>query len=202
MEQTEESKPEKSQKVWPEPKLNHEQRMFMLKMGSEGYTAGEIAKQIKAEFNIDITMGSIRVGLRSKKWQPFVERFREEYLVKVKSVPIANKRIRIDDLEKNRLKLVKMVDDNPAKTKSDRAELLMIIRRLNETICVAREEMENKPNMIQQISLSSYSNMSDEELQRRKEVLIAKATDTQPRRDFGIGDVGEGASFEDFSEPA
>lgn len=174
-------------------KLNHEQTLFMLRLFAEGCTQGEVAKEVFDQYGIECHPKSLWQKSKSKKWQPYYDRFREDYLARVKAVPIAHKRIRIDDLEKSRQKLLEMIDKGNIDSKQSRNEMLMIIRRLNETICVAREEMENKPQMIQQVSVGAFSSLSDEELQKRKEMLIAKATGTHQARDIGVGESDEGA---------
>ena len=180
--------------------LNLEQRTFALRLYAEGLTAGEVVREIKSTYDIDYAEASLKSTVKSKKWQATIERFREEYMSKVKSVPIANKRVRIDDLEGVRNKILKCIKDNPLKTKSDKAEFLMMTRRLNETLCVGREEMEAKPFMVQQLSIGAFSSMSDKEIQERKEVLIAKATGTYEGRSNRAGNVDEGEEFSDIEE--
>ena len=108
-----------------------------------------------------------------------VARFREEFLSAVKEVPIANKRVRMDALEATRLALTGMMEKlvSPSEggmSSEERHEMLMCMRRMNETLCVAREEMEAKPLLIQQFNVSQYSGMSDEEVALRRVELVEK----------------------------
>ena len=183
-----------------EDKLPTEAFVMLCRMHVDGHNSREICDAIKREYNIDYSQGSVSYRLRAKRAQPYLERFREEYLTKVKQVPIAHKRIRIDDLEKTRIKLGRLIDKMPVQTKLQRDELLRAMRLLNETLCVAREEMEKKPEMVQQISLSSFSNLTDQELQKRKEALIAKETGVRPRGDDGIRDPGERETLPDLAQ--
>ena len=181
-------------------RLNDEQRMFVYRCIAEYLLPMDIQRMVKENYGVEVTTATIWAVSRAQKAKPHIEKFREEYMQKIKSVPIANKRIRLDDLEKTRVKLAEMIESNPLKTKSDKAEFLMCTRRLNETVCVAREEMERKPLMVQQLSFSDYSSLTDEELQQRKRDIIEK--EIRQGRTGGVGEVGAGVQGEDTGESA
>lgn len=149
--------------------------------------------------NIDIQ--KLANMLLRKDYQVFIERARDKYLSEVKLVAIANKRIRLDDLQVMRDKLFDMTVSLDATLKEDREEILDIYRRINEVLAIAREEMEGKSHTFQQINITEVSSWTDEELQRRKAVLIAKATGTYNERDFGIGEDSEGGAAETDAPP-
>ena len=180
-------------------KLNDEQRMFVYRCHAEYLMPLDIKRMLTENYGVVITTATIGTICRANKAKAHIEKFREEYMQKIKSVPIANKRIRLDDIEKTRVKLVELINSNPLKTKGDKAEFLMCSRRLNETVCVAREEMERKPLMVQQLSLSDYSSLTDEELQQRKRDIIEK--EFRQGRISGVGEAGTGVQGEDTGEP-
>ena len=180
-------------------KLNDEQRMFVYRCFAEYMSSTDIKRLLMENYKIELNIDTIMTIGRANKAKAHIEKFREEYMQKIKSVPIANKRIRLDDLEKTRIKLAEMIEGNPLKTKSDKAEFLMCTRRLNETVCVAREEMERKPLMVQQMSFSDYSSLTDEELQQRKRDIIEK--EFRSGRAGGAGETGAGVQGEDTIEP-
>ena len=104
----------------------------------------------------------------------YINKFRDEFLMKIKEVPIANKRVRLEMLQKTideNEELREVVDKS---TVTGRKELSLIHRRNNETLCVAREEIEGKPAVMQQFNFSLYGNLTDEELQKRKDEIINK----------------------------
>ena len=181
-------------------KMTRDQRVLIYRLHAEGFSEDQIQEEMKVNQGIDIPGTTLHLAIAAKKARPYIEKFKEDYLAKVKAVPIANKRIRLDDLETTRLKLQKMIEKTPIETKQQRAELLMMMRRLNETICVARDEMENKPMMIQQVSVSELRDFSDEALQKRKDELIGKELGTFKGRDFGIGADTEGNGLQDKPE--
>jgi hypothetical protein len=154
-------------------KLDNDQRMFALRMYGEGMDSGEIRKEIKDRFDISITTSAILQTCRAKCNQPFVANFREAYMARIREVPIANKRIRLDDMEKLRKKLMSLIDSNPLKTKSDKSEFIAVSGRLNQIEAEAREEMERKPHFFQNVVVG-MGDMSDEALHKRKQEIIRK----------------------------
>ena len=155
-----------------EQKLDHNQRMFVLRMHAEGYGSTEIKNEIKSKYGITMAVNSISDTCHAKKHEPYVEQFKEQYLTEIKQVPIANKRIRLDDKEKVRLKLMKMIDENPLNTKSQKEEFLKTVGKLNLIHAETREEMEKKPQFIANVAMGNTGSMTDEELHARKDKLF------------------------------
>ncbi len=96
-----------------ERKLSDEQRILVFKMYAEGVMPTEMSKWIKENWAIDYQPDSIASVVRTDRAQPYLKKFKEQYLARVKEVPIANKRIRVDDLELVRLKTIKLLKENP-----------------------------------------------------------------------------------------
>jgi len=155
-------------------KLNQDQRITVLRMFGEGMDSGAIKREVGGRFGITISATAILQTCRAKKNQSFVNSFRETYLAKVRDVPIANKRIRMDDLEKERVRLNKMIESNPLKSKSEKLEYLRVASELRRMIDTAREEMEKKPHLIQQ-AVMNFAELSDEQLHARKDELLREA---------------------------
>ena len=154
--------------------LSETQRQMVYRLYAEWRSPVKIRDNMKSKYGVEISETSISSICRTDSAESHVNRYRELFLAKIKEVPIANKRIRLDELEQSRQLLLDMVEKLDINDKNDRVELSMLIRRMNETLCVAREEMEAKPLLMQQINISQFSGMSDEELERKKEELIMK----------------------------
>ena len=179
-----------------------EEHLFILKMYAEGSKPDEIIGAYKTNFGHKILPSTVKDVCLLKDNKIFIERFKEKYLAEVKAVPIANKRIRFNDLQKMRDTLFAMADSLTIKKRSDRKELMLIFRRVNEVMAIAREEMERRGNVLNQINITELTSLSDEELQKRKEILIAKATGTYNERDFRFGEDTEGAEPATVTEPS
>ena len=167
-------------------------KMFILQLHGEGAAFERIRQEAEAKFEEKFTPSRVKVICLAPENQVFVERFRDKYLAEVKSVPIANKRIRLDDFQRMRNKLFDMADTVDVYAKDGKNEILKIFQRINDILSAVRDEMEGKPWLLQQINITELSNLTDDELQKRKEVIIAKATGTYQERYFGIGEASEG----------
>ena len=187
--------------------LGQEERMFVLKLWAEGWSAIEIGRELQEQYNIKHTRQSLYELCKEEENQIYIDEFREKYFESVKVVPIANKRVRLDCLERSRKLLMKMLDvlcidgrkstDGIPKSENQRSQILMVIRRMNEVLSFAREEMEGKSHILQQFNYGNFPGMSDSQLQKRKEEIIAKATGNFQSRDIGIGSDPEGIKTED-----
>lgn len=184
-------------------KLTHEHKLFLYRCKAEGYTKPATLKLLKEQYNVDYSEGAFWLTVNTKKAKFWIEKFRETELQRIKDVPIAHKKVRLIDLEKTRTKLSDLIDTMDVKKKSDRQELLMMMRRLNETICVGREEMEAKPLILQQLNYNDFRDLTDDELQKRRDALLAKAkVIADQRRSFGAGETGIGVEEPTVIEPA
>jgi len=177
-------------------KLDNDQRMLVLRMHAEGVGPSVIVKELKDSHDIDIALSSIIDTCKAKKWQPRIKEFKDKYLADVRAVPIANKRIRIDDLERERLRLIRLIDKNPRKTKSDITQHLQLVAELRRLSDTAREEMEKKPNLFQNVVLG-MGDMSDEALHERKRELINRFKSSTRGRITGADADSGGIESED-----
>ncbi|MCB9758168.1 MAG: hypothetical protein H6753_07115 [Candidatus Omnitrophica bacterium] len=157
-----------------ESKLTHDQRTMVLRMHAEGYRYADIQRQLKVDFDISLHHETIRSTCDAKINQPFIERFRTAYLNKISEVPIANKRVRIDDLEKVREKILRVIERNPLETRIQRNEFLAFSTRLVAVVQQAREEVEKRPDIMNNFSVTEFSSMSDEDLKKAHDELLAK----------------------------
>src|SRR3990167_2723056 len=172
-------------------KLNNEQRMFALRMHAEGFSDGDIVRKIKELYNISMCWQSIQQTRNAIKYQPYVKHFRESYLERIKEVPIANKRIRLDKLQRECEKIERIIADNPTKTARQRGAYFASVYLLRKLLAEAREETEKNSHIFQNVVVNGLENMSDDAIEQRKADLIRRI-----RTSNGDGATG------DFSAPA
>ena len=153
-----------------EKKLNRDQRMLVLRLHSEGVPSVEIAREVKDQFNITISLSGIYSTCKAKEYQPYIKYFRDAYLNDVKKVPISHKRIRLNDKEIIRKKLMEVIIKNPLKSGVQKEEFLNFVAKLNLVEAEARAEME-KTQMLGQIT-ETFRELSDENLKQRKRELV------------------------------
>lgn len=176
--------------------------MFVLQAYAEGHSFLPIAKILKEKFDITMTRQGVRSVVNTESNQPHILNFRQAYLSRVKDVPIANKRVRIDDLEKIRNKLWAMVEAvGVPSTANKRREVSLLMNRIALTADLAREEMEKKPQLIAQaISYGGIGDKSDGELHRRKAELLREAERTLGGQAGRAGTDSEDFGFEGEGE--
>ena len=154
-------------------KLDQDQRTLALRMHAEGMSLPEIKKEIKTLYGITITTPSLHRTCKSKKHQPTIESFRNAYLSQVKTVPIANKRYRINDFEKERVRIKSLIDTVPTKTASNKLLYISLVSELRKILESAREEMERKPHLFQNVNVQ-MGEMNDAALHERKQHLMRR----------------------------
>ena len=177
-------------------KLTNDQRMFVLRLHAEGYNSGDIKRELLEKYNVSILHNAINKTCAALKWQSRIKEFRDVYMAQVRSVPIANKRIRIDDLERERQRINTLIKKNPRKTKSDVTQYLQLVAELRRLAVVAMEEMEKKPHMFQNVVIG-MGDMSDEALHRRKEELARRYQASLGGRAPGVDANSGGIESED-----
>ena len=155
--------------------LTEPQRLMIYRLYAEFKSPKKVSLLTQEQFGILVNPAMIKSICSTLEAMVEVQKLRDEFLMKVKEVPIANKRVRLESLQKTINENEELRESVDTSTADGRGELSMIQRRNNETLCVAREEIEGKPLIMQQFNFSQYSSWSDEELQKRKEKLISKA---------------------------
>lgn len=156
--------------------LTEPQRLMVYRLYAEFKSPAKVRGLLASEYNINVSDQFIHQICKSTSGMPFVQKFRDEFLMRVKDVPIANKRVRLEELDKNRVELNDLRELPPTDTAEGRNERSMLMRRINETVCAAREEVEGKPLLMQQFNISANSHLTDEELNKRINELTSKAS--------------------------
>ncbi len=116
----------------------------------KGWTLEEIAKQLKDEFNIEIS----RVGIwhwKNRNKEEY-ETFRKEWLADIKAIPLANQKLRIIELERSYKKLSKAIGEvikEVPKVQWDRINLAGLIRESNKILEQLQDESGDKVHKIQ-----------------------------------------------------
>ena len=127
----------------------------------------EIKKYMHREYAINLNMQVVKSLRDTRKWQPIIARFRKDWLQEVNNVPLANRRVRLEYYQE-------IFEKSMEKNKFSVA-----MSALNS----AREEMDERKLGSTQYTLNYISQMSDEELLKKKDEII-KRIKRMPR--FGI----------------
>jgi len=173
-------------------KFNEEQRILVCKMYAEGMGGTEISRFIKSEWGIDYKPTSVKELAEREKNKPIVKKFRDEWMARVRDVPIANKRVRVEDLEYVRLRVMDLIRSNECENKTQKEEFRNLVKTLNEIIVNAREEMEKKPFLM--VGLGDFGDKTDDELIAERDEILRQAERLTQRKPITIDSVTEGTS--------
>jgi hypothetical protein len=136
----------------------------------------------------------------------YVSKFRMEFLKTIKEIPISDKKVRLDDLERLRQRLMNLIN-NCQLNRSHPKDITLFMaasRRVIEIIEIARNEMEQHPGLSIGIGLTQgdLSELSDDDLKNKRDELIKRATAAINRGTSGIDEVTEGDEGEAEGGPA
>lgn len=116
--------------------------------------AKDIIKYIKEKYNKTLTPGNLSQYTYRPQWQPLIEKFREEFEIKLLDEDLASKRRRVQELSKIYWRLEK---DKNYKVQVEASNVLSKVR----------EEIEGKSSGNMQINqYNQYNGMTDEELRK------------------------------------
>lgn len=143
-----------------EGNLNQGMQLEIIKRIAWYWKDAEIERYFAKEYNKSISLSNIGQYRKSEKWQPLIERQRDQYNTLILQVPIANKRNRLDQLQKQ----YDQVGD--ITNKDSRKEAREILKE-------AREEVERKVAgeisfNFTQVNHNEFHDMTEEDLQREK----------------------------------
>ena len=137
----------------PTEKLGNEQLHFVLRQIACFQPTTDIQRSLREEYGIKLSPVQIGLYKNSKNWKPYIEKLRTVWLQAIVEEPLANKRVRIQRIEKQYDK---------ADRKDNVRDSLLAIER-------AREEVEPK-NSNYQIQMNQLNFFSDEQIME----MIAK----------------------------
>lgn len=122
-----------------------------------------------------LTKGQIQKIVEEEGNKVYIDDFKREYLAAVMEVGISNKRIRMDDLQYARDRLLAELTRLPVG--EDMPGVCKIVRELVVVLDRAQNEIEYKPMQLDQLiaGYNALGRLTDEQLYERKEALVKMA---------------------------
>lgn len=184
-------------------RLTRDERMKFYQWSGEGYSSREICKmynRARDKGTPSIRVPGVEKILALPEAHKFVSQFRLSFLKDLKQIPISEKKVRLDDLEKIRQRLMYIINNiHLERSPKEVSKFLMVTKRAIEVIDLARNEMEQRPGLSIGIGVggNELSDLTDEELQQQRADIIARARHavnarTSPTDEVGEGDEGPG----------
>lgn len=152
---------------------------LVCKLHAEGCSMHKIAEELSLFKGKKVSKITVWHFLNSQKNQPAIRKHAEKYLTNPFAVKIAHKRVRLEDLNKLRLKILRTIEklsrgkDYVPDKKINK--FLRLAKRLIEVEIAGREEIEKKPDMIALFQrIGPYSEVSDDELHKELKEIDTK----------------------------
>ncbi len=179
-------------------------RLFLLRLHSEFKENKEIVEKYNKKFEANIKESDVDKELNNTENRYLIQQFRNNYLNKIKNVALANKRVRLDDLDYLRNRYLELIRGNMCIDKDERQEFRIMSRALIEVLGAARDEIEGKGITFNQmnVSMGEFDGKSDAELLARRQELIRQAEISLVGRASGANDNPEGIETAEIIQPA
>jgi len=180
--------------------------MEIYKYAGEGFTKREISRMFSESrpTSKKIRIPTVDKALELPEAHRFVAKFRMEFLKKVKHIPVADKKVRLDDLESVRQRIMHLIT-NCHLSRGDKSisRFLTYSNKLLDVLNQARNEMEQRPGVSIGIGLAQgdLSELDDTDLQKQRDILLKKADISIQRGSVAPDEITEGDEKEDDRGP-
>lgn len=125
---------------------------------------------VQARYDKRLSPGYAYPFQQRRKWRGVIDRYRQEWLIKLGEVPLAHKRYRLE-------RLMRLVDAVDRQQEQGGVAGVRVEQRLLKILDRARLEMEEKPDTSTTYFFTSINQASDEELLQRRTELLKRIQD-------------------------
>lgn len=164
-----------------EPKIvgNQFAEDLVCKLDTQGYSHQKIADALAEADGPKVSRMAIWKFLNNKTSQPIVQRCRQKFLTAPQTVDIYHKRVRLEDLNRERVRIIRTIDYICGKEEyvPDKKvnKYLGLSKRLIDIEIAGRDEIEKRPDMIALFQrIGPYSEVSDADLLRETRLIEQK----------------------------
>jgi len=150
-------------------KLSKDSKQIVLRMHAENHGVPDIVKYLDENKLSRPAVSSIRAFLRNDCHKAEIDKYRRVYYSKINEVPIANKRARLDVIQKvvDTLKITmsKMIKPDGSVKNKEFNKVMTLVKRVDEMLSSAHNEMERKPGLTLELT-QNFGDvaLTDEEL--------------------------------------
>ena len=191
-------------------RMTRDERMAVYKLLGEGYTKREVVDKINEARKTGETQARITTVeylMTLPEAHRYVTAFRVEYLKTIKTIPIADKKVRLDDLEQIRTRIDYLMFNLRLDPRNDKSinRFMSMSKTLVDVLDCARAELEGPKGGINigivNNNEGELEGLSDEEIIRRQKELISQAQKIIDPRDEESDNDEQDYEGEDKSRP-
>ncbi len=157
----------------PAPTITDDTAMFIMKMHAEGAPTHKIKVYVQDHCHITLRHEDVWRVIEKPGAKGIINGFKEEYYKRLMEVPICNKRIRVDNLESVRVKVMTAIDENALLDAEQKHEFREDVRTLVGALAAARTEIEGAGMTIKMVG--EFNGKSDDELAARRDEILKQA---------------------------
>ncbi len=151
--------------------MDEKEKDAIIKLYAHNSTPHQIRHFVSENMKLNISVETIFKVVQAPESAKSLRKYRNEYYMKIMEVPISNKRVRLDNMEEVRVKIMEDIHANDVVDAGFREN----VKVLNSVFTTARNEIEGNPNMVANITINDFSEKSDEELREMRRELIDQA---------------------------
>jgi hypothetical protein len=159
-------------------------RESICKMYAEGFSIHDIVNEYKTKYP-SLNYKNIYRIIKSADLQKSIEKFRRVYLNNPLTVALANKKVRLEDLNRERLRIIGSIEKYAGKDsliqKKNWSRYTTLVKRLIELEIAGRDEVEKKPDLFEAFGkLGPFADKTTEELRKYdREITIRLKAELQ-----------------------
>lgn len=174
-----------------------DERQSIYRWAGEGYTLREICKMFNNQRGPQsrVRIPTIERILALPEAHASVARYQLEFLQTLKDLPISEKKVRLNDLEKLRQRLMYIINNCHLERGKDQVgRFLSVAKRLIEVLDIARNELEPRPGVAIGIGLNQgeMGGLTDEQLRNDRDDLLRQVRNSLKRESSEVDEDPEG----------
>jgi hypothetical protein len=127
----------------------------------------EIAKILKDLYGVEVSPKAIYYYKSDLKWQPLIQKYREQYSLELNKVPLYHKRVRLEKLQDQLDEIERETATTSHQRSLRRGELRSVLKDARDEV----QPMEDKRGDTNILSIQ-FNSMDDSELLKKREELL------------------------------
>lgn len=179
---------------------------YVLRLHAEFKTIKEIKEVIVEVLGKESPLNSLMIIegiIKDPVNDLWIKTYRNRYLKRIGDLAVANKKVRLEDLELLRGKFLDQIRSNACLDPVQCKEFRAVAKGLSEVLMSAKDEIEGKGMTFNQFNvIGDFNDKSDEELANRRDELIKQAERALIGRTSGANDNPEGIIDTQIVEPS
>lgn len=146
---------------------------LICKLNTQGYSTTRIAKLVSEASTIKVTQQAVWKYLNQQSTKENVTKYSQKYLNDPQAISIYHKTVRLEDLNRERVRIINTIDAICGKSESvpekKLKKYLLLTKRLVDIEIAGREEVEKRPDLVGLFGrIGPFAEVTDADLLRQR----------------------------------